>query len=198
MSELGIGPTWDELYETGANAVWEKSVSFSRYTAFLPSTAPRTLLDIGCGGDDTIYQAIELDFDVTGVDVSEKAIALSSLRKSRYDNSKITLTHLDIEKVDLNNVFDQFGIVHIKKLFGFIEDKERFTSQVVNLVDKDGIVVMTNHMVRGVTSGGKLSGVPGSITDQEYYLFTDKFEEIESFESGIVRTYIGRQKTRMQ
>ena len=99
-------------------------------------------LDICCGaGTNTVYLA-EKGFEVTGIDISPKAIAYAK-KKAKQANVNINLMvqnflNLPFEKAEFDFVFDMGCFHHVK-----IEDRPKFIKGVHRVLKKGGTYLLT-------------------------------------------------------
>jgi len=81
-----------------------------------------TVLDVGCGdGNNAIYLASR-GFDVTGIDVSAKAI---SIAKQKAANAKVTVTFLTLDALKIGALDKRFDTVIDFGLFHNLGDDDR-------------------------------------------------------------------------
>ncbi len=81
-----------------------------------------TVLDVGCGdGNNAIYLASR-GFDVTGIDVSAKAI---SIAKQKAANAKVAVTFLTLDALKIGTLDKRFDTVIDFGLFHNLGDDDR-------------------------------------------------------------------------
>ena len=81
-----------------------------------------TVLDVGCGdGNNAIYLASR-GFDVTGIDVSAKAI---SIAKQKAANAKVAVTFLTLDALKIGTLDKKFDTVIDFGLFHNLGDDDR-------------------------------------------------------------------------
>lgn len=98
LDKATIAKTWQQYYEDRGYGLWGFSPSPTAKIlskAILDSNPPRServeIVDWGCGyGRDSLY-FLELGFDVIGIDLSEKAIALAREAYKQRQASRIPL-----------------------------------------------------------------------------------------------------------
>ena len=99
-------------------------------------------LDICCGaGTNTVYLA-EKGFEVTGIDISPKAIAYAK-KKAKQANVNINLMvqnflNLPFEKAEFDFVFDMGCFHHVK-----VEDRPKFIKGVHRVLRNGGTYLLT-------------------------------------------------------
>lgn len=97
------------------------------------------VLDIGVGTGQTSKIFIDQEANVTGIDISEKMLAVA---KSKFKFKKL-IKH-DIEQ-GLINLFPQekFDIIVAVGILEFIEDIKKTLGEMKQLLKKDGLIVFT-------------------------------------------------------
>lgn len=101
------------------------------------------LLEIGCGMGTDLAQLARLDFDVTGIDLTNEAISLAEKRFKLFD-LKADLKTDDAENLSFNDkTFDivySFGVLH------HTPDTQKSIDEVHRVLNKDGVaVIMLYH-----------------------------------------------------
>ncbi|MBM7569262.1 class I SAM-dependent methyltransferase [Paenibacillus sacheonensis] len=107
----------------------------------LPNLANLNVLDLGCGfGELTTYMADNGAMHVTGVDISEKMLAMT--RK----HQRIDYIHSSMEEVQFNpNAFD---LVVSSLAFHYIEDYNSLMSRISKWIQPNGYLIFsTEHPV---------------------------------------------------
>ncbi len=100
-----------------------------------------TVLDVGCGsGDNAIYLASR-GFDVTGVDVSAKAI---SIAKQKAREAKVDVTFITLDALELGTLAKRFDTVIDIGLFHNLEgdDRERYVRVLSDVCASKGQFLM--------------------------------------------------------
>lgn len=112
------------------------------------------ILDVGCGaGSHSLYLQNERDFDVTPIDISEKAIEacqLRGLKKARV---------LDILKLE-NETFDTIILLmNGTGIFGTLQQMPKYLQQLKSLLNKGGQILLDSsdiiYMFDDDDDGGK-------------------------------------------
>jgi ubiquinone/menaquinone biosynthesis C-methylase UbiE len=147
-------------------------------------------LDICCGaGTNTVYLA-EKGFEVTGIDISPKAIAYAK-KKAKQANVNINLMvqnflNLPFEKAEFDFVFDMGCFHHVK-----IEDRPKFIKGVHRVLKNGGTYLLTCFSYKNGLAWNHFT--KKQITD----LFSDYFEineirHISSIEGDGLKRYFTR------
>lgn len=145
---------WDEYY---SKAPQMQPSPFARFVAEKWLTQPARLLEIGCGnGRDSIWFS-RLGHDVTGVDLSSKAI-----ESCREQNSDAAFLVGDFSELNLGT---QFGVVY-----------SRFTLHSIDeATEKRALRSVHHHLLRGGlfllearTVLDELCGIGEKISDHEW------------------------------
>lgn len=105
-----------------------------------PQTAPLTLIDIGCGGGLIAEPMARLGMQVTGIDASEKNIAVASLhaQQSGLDIRYQATTAEDVAKSE-----QTFDIVLALEIVEHVADVDLFLRSVTSLVKPGGLLIMS-------------------------------------------------------
>lgn len=124
--------SWNETYEKGGDFAQLSDADVAQLVGFLPSSVPRTALDIGCGTGRLVRQLKQEGLDTIGVDLSEAAIvrALAEDPGGEYTAG------------DISAVSGTFGVITCKLVYAFIEDKEQFLRDVAERLDPKGFFVL--------------------------------------------------------
>jgi len=131
-------------------------------------------LDLCCGaGTNTVYLA-EKGFDVTGIDISSKAIEYAK-KKAEQANVKIRFVaqnflELQFKSEEFDFVFDMGCFHHVK-----VKDRSTFIKEVHRVLRKDGIYLMVCFSYRNGSAWNHFT------KEQIIQLFSDYFQ-IESID----------------
>jgi cyclopropane fatty-acyl-phospholipid synthase-like methyltransferase len=164
--------SWDREY-TSHGKLWGKGPSILGIVAadYLEKHRPRQrleILDIGCGyGRDACHLARVLDCRVTGIDTSEKALAIA-----RDEAAAKGLANAEFELRDFRN-FDraEFDVLLISNLYQLLRQEER---------DE-----LRDAAAKALKTGGFLFLSTLSISDPEHYgQGTPVAGESNSFDDG--------------
>jgi len=168
----------NKAYEKLDKIPWDTTESPEELVQLINTEAvkPCKTLDIGCGaGHQSVYLARQ-GFDVTGIDIAEKAIAAAK------ENAERTGVNVNFQVMDalnvsqLNNVFDfvlEWGLLH----FIMPEFRERYVKEIARKINFGGkYIVLTFNEESPEWGGGKyrvgLTGAP------LYYSSTDELKEL--------------------
>ena len=107
----------------------------------LPKLNGKTILDLGCGaGDMDKYFVQEGAKRVLATDISVNMINVAN--EVNGDN-KIEYQVLKME--DLNNITEKFDIVYSSLAFHYIEDFNKLTSDIYNLLNENGMLLYSQE-----------------------------------------------------
>jgi cyclopropane fatty-acyl-phospholipid synthase-like methyltransferase len=164
--------SWDKEYKSHGR-LWGKGPSILGSVAadYLEKHRPEQrleILDIGCGyGRDACHVAGAFDYRVTGIDTSEKAIAIA-----RDEAAAKGLANVEFECRDFRNIDrDRFDVLIISNLYQLLKQKER---------DE-----LRNATAKALKTGALLFLSTLSISDPEHYgQGTPVAGEHNSFDDG--------------
>ena len=99
-----------------------------------------TVLDVGCGtGDNAIY-LVGRGFEVTGVDVSAKAIGIA---KQKAREAKVEVTFITLDALSIGTLAKKFDTVIDIGLFHNLKgDRERYLRALSNVCASKGQLLM--------------------------------------------------------
>ncbi|MEK6981980.1 MAG: class I SAM-dependent methyltransferase [Candidatus Micrarchaeota archaeon] len=132
------------------------------------------ILDIACGsGNYSIYLA-KLGFDVTAIDISEKAIKIAK-EKAKVAEVKINFITGDFleysfEEKKFDFIFDYSIMHHITP-----DDILHYTKKEISLLDKDGILALVCYSDKDEHSQSK-SSATGKFGNIMYYRNKEEIE----------------------
>ncbi len=137
-------------------------------------------LDIGCGtGDNAIWLAKE-GFDVSGIDLSSKAIEMA-IDKAREAGVKANFQTIDFFKEEVSG--SSFGFIFDRGCFHTFQEKEErivFAEKVNKLLSKDGLWLS----LIGNYDDGRLDIGPPKRKALEVVEVVEPYFEILSIEQG--------------
>lgn len=112
--DVTIG-TYDAIAQDYASRHQDTSVVQRSLDYFASSLNGRSILDAGCGpGRDTRY-FVERDFEVTGVDLSPKMLAIAKRTVPAARFQRMNLTQLDLPPLSFDGIWCCAAFQHIAK-----------------------------------------------------------------------------------
>lgn len=123
---------WDKTYRAGVDYTQLSDMDVAGLSSYLPTSTPRTALDVGCGTGRLVRQLQQIGFRTVGVDPSEEAIA----RARQKDPTGSYFVG------DISIVEEVFGVITCKLVYAFIEDKEQFLRAVARRLDPRGFFIV--------------------------------------------------------
>lgn len=136
---------WDEAYTRPLGELpWELGRPRPQLIELIKSgrVEPCKTLDICCGaGTNTVYLA-QQGFEVTGIDISEKAIDIAN---KKAENANVNIRFDIGSSVDLPYANAEFGLVHDLGCFHHIHphDRKKFVEGIHRVLIDDGVYYMT-------------------------------------------------------
>lgn len=132
--------------EVNANNLFELPTLFS----MLPDLKGKSVLDLGCGSGERCMDYINLGAaKVTGVDISEKMLAVA---KDRFSNPKITYIRMAME--DIGVLEESFDVVISSLALHYVEDFAGVVKNVYSHLNDGGIFLFSQeHPVNTCYSG---------------------------------------------
>lgn len=106
----------------------------------------KTLIDIGCGAGLHCVKFDRKGFDVTGVDISQKAIDYAK-SKNKENNTNIEYICDDIFNVDFEGEFDISTLLYKTYATFSNEDRSKFLGKVREMLRVDGILIFDIPLV---------------------------------------------------
>jgi len=163
---------WD-LYYWLKRTPWDTQVTPPELVELLPRRFPQggRALDIGCGtGTNALYLAAH-GFEVVGLDVSRRAIALAR-RKARAAGATIDLRVADVTRMLQRSDLGQFDLALDIGCFHVLSPKDRnaYALGLKQRVEPRGILLM--YAFCPMRRGRRQMGVA---TDEVAALFADAF-----------------------
>lgn len=170
------------IYEKPDEAPWTIKEPPAELTNFIKSNSIKCgkVLDLGCGeGYYSAYLA-SLGFNVTGIDISRRAINYS-IKNSKNYAEKCKLIRMDATKI--HNLKDKFDIILEWGLLHFIphNKRNRYFQMLYNLLEKDGIYFSVSFNEQSPEwGGGRVRKSPRG--NKVYYSSTKELaENIKSY-----------------
>ncbi|MBI4214508.1 class I SAM-dependent methyltransferase [archaeon] len=142
MRKANVERDWERVYEEHATP-WDVGQADELLTQLVESgrVNPVRALELGCGhGNDSIFLASK-GFDVTGVDISSRAIQEARKRASR---AGVKCNFIVEDATRLGSVKGKFGFIYDRACFHFIPQERwsGYISNVKRLLADDGLFVL--------------------------------------------------------
>lgn len=161
-----------ESYDKHASAFAEKFKGllelhrrdeFGRFMALLGPN--KDILDVGCGGGDHAKYFLDLGYRVTGIDISEKMVALS--REKGIDARVMDLEAMSFPHQSFDGIWAVTSLLHVPK------------KRMPMVVDKLHAVLRDNGFLYVCMKEGETEGLVRDENDpatQRYFSFYEDFE----------------------
>lgn len=141
----------------------EEHVMFS----LLPKSgcsAPKTVLDIGCGVGDVSVKVQELGFQVTGIDFSRVAV-------EKAKEQGINALHVDVDRDGLAFPDANFDVVWAGDVIEHVFDPLQLFSEMARVVKPDGRILFTVPNDFGLRSRARIALTGRSVQSNVYRSF---------------------------
>ena len=133
--------------EVNANNLFELPVLFS----LLPDLEGKRVLDLGCGSGERCMDYIKRGAsDVTGIDISEKMLAVA-----RNENSDEKITYLNMPMEDLGSLEGEYDVVISSLALHYVEDYPGVVKNVYRLLCEGGIFLFSQEHPLSTCYSGK-------------------------------------------
>lgn len=131
-------PDWDARYETG-DTPWDTGNPDPHLVALVEdqTLGPCRVLEVGCGTGTNALWLSSQGFQVTGLDLSTRAIA-KAVEKASACGAEVSLSVADFLHGEPDGVFDLVfdrGVFHV---FDEAEDRARFAERVAAVLEPGG------------------------------------------------------------
>lgn len=162
-----------EMKEGNCNPlkIWEKGVA-SRY---FPLNA--RILDVGCGMGREAFNLYDMGYNLTGIDISEKAI--KEAKKSAYESNR-NITFLLTNGMDLPFDDSSFDVIVIwNQTLGIIYSENNqiaFLKECKRVLKKDGIISFSGHDLEYLEFN-----YPHCLSDKKFFPYYDRSIYWETF-----------------
>ena len=113
---------------------------YKKILLHLGKSSGKKLLDIGCGVGKVAFLAAEKGFEVTGVEIEEKAAKLAEKNLKRY-GSKTRIITGDILKIKLKENY--FDAVVCSEVIEHVNNPQQIINRIFKLLKKGGLLVLT-------------------------------------------------------
>jgi 2-polyprenyl-3-methyl-5-hydroxy-6-metoxy-1,4-benzoquinol methylase len=100
------------------------------------------VLDIGCGVGTTSLYLASLGFEVTGIDISDKAIALAK-KSNKELGLGVQFAAGDVMQLNYKNKFD-YAIC--SEVIEHVPDDKKLVGSIYTLLKKDGVLVLSTPL----------------------------------------------------
>lgn len=171
---------WEDMYGTSIDDLpWEIKEAPSELRECIESNRVEggRALDAGCGtGNFSVFLA-KNGFDVTGVDYSEKAIAVA---KERNKDAKLPITYLRADLARLKEALpdSQFDLILDYKVAHHLPaDKLRaYIEQCLHLLKTGGRILLICYSDKDTDAAGSQSAI-GKFGNEMFYRSADEIRE---------------------
>lgn len=159
---------YKEMRETNINA--NELIEIPIMKTLLPDLKGKKILDLGCGNGSMSKYFIEQGASyVLALDISKNMI-----EEARVKNTHKNITYEVMGMEQISKTKEKFDLVFSSLAFHYIEDFDKLTKDINNLLNKDGILLYSQEHPTVLCS--KLE--PGidkriEINNKRYYLFSD-------------------------
>jgi len=125
-------------------AGWNRAMEHAELLGLLPDVGGRCVLDLGCGGGQLAHHlATRGAAEVTGVDVSERMLALA---RAEFAHSRVTYTRAALEDVEFAE--SRFDLVVSVLAFHYVDDYAGLLRRIARWLAPGGILVYsTEHPI---------------------------------------------------
>jgi 2-polyprenyl-3-methyl-5-hydroxy-6-metoxy-1,4-benzoquinol methylase len=143
-----------------------------------------SILDIGCGyGRDSFYLAKQLNCSILGIDISQKAIEIST--NSLNDQSSKVVQFKCCHFNELSQ--DKYDIVFVSNLYQLLQRDERedLRKKIANILKPQGLLFLNNLSTNDPEEYGKGKPCPNekhSFKGEKYLHFCNREELIRDFQ----------------
>jgi 2-polyprenyl-3-methyl-5-hydroxy-6-metoxy-1,4-benzoquinol methylase len=123
---------------------WNRAAEHADFLALLPHLEGRRCLDLGCGaGQLSLYLATNGAREITGVDLSERMLALA---RATAADPRITYQRATLEDVDFPPA--SFDLVVSSLAFHYVEDYGHLVHRIARWLAASGVLVFsTEHPI---------------------------------------------------
>lgn len=182
--------TYNRIAEEYAKKISDRArlVEIEKFISYLKPKAK--ILDIGCaaGRDSRIFK--NKGFDVVGIDLSKKLLAIA-----RLDNPDVTFIKADMRKLPFEN--NNFNAIWANAVLHHLEKKEIETTlkEWQRILSPNGIMYIRTKMGKGIWKGKDSLSIG---EEREFTLLTSKELESMLTKSGLkkIEIYQTKDKTR--
>lgn len=128
-----------EMREQNLNA--NELIEIPTIKSMLPEIKGKRILDLGCGNGTMSKYFIDNGASyVLALDISEKMIEEA---KEKHSAPNITYNVLGMEKID--TIKEKFDLVFSSLAFHYIEDFDKLTTDINNLLNKNGVLLYSQE-----------------------------------------------------
>lgn len=159
---------YKDMRETHINA--NDLIEIPIIKSMLPDLKGKRILDLGCGNGTMSKYFVENGASyVLALDISKNMIEEA---KEKNNDQKITYDVLGMEEI--SKIKDKFDMVFSSLAFHYIEDFDKLTKDINNLLNKDGILLFSQEHPTVLASKLEL-GMKNrvEINNKRYYLLSD-------------------------
>jgi 2-polyprenyl-3-methyl-5-hydroxy-6-metoxy-1,4-benzoquinol methylase len=140
---------WDSSYENLKDFLAFTTQDINNILKSVESTAPKTLLDIGCGTGQLGREFFHRGYTTLGIDSSSTAIKVAK-DATIFNENKVQYLQSSFE--DFREKEFTFGLITCKYVFAFIEDRPQFLNKVRRLLSTDGVFIIISPDVDKVAA----------------------------------------------
>jgi len=139
---------WASLYsQTGARKNWiqlelakRKEIVFDLISK-IRTPALRTVLDMGCGSGQYLAELVEMGFECTGADISEKMLDIARNEIAAHSSSQAILINADCSHLPLDD--NSFDLVLSIGLLEYLDSEVDALWEIRRLLDASGYAIVT-------------------------------------------------------
>lgn len=149
--DSGSSKKWDKYYSNNQDFKLISSEELSKCLGYLNTDSEKTCLDVGCGTGQLSRELFHRGYTVSGIDISDSAIALAK-QNSIYSGKGLTYLQCDIENdSDSVTLQSKYSLITCKLVYAFIKNKPGFLKKIHSLLSDNGTFIIITPTLDEIT-----------------------------------------------
>ncbi|HWZ65204.1 MAG TPA: class I SAM-dependent methyltransferase [Patescibacteria group bacterium] len=185
-----IDSHWSNLYDQGRDYLLASHQAISKYLERVDPSAPKAVLDIGCGTGQLTRELYHRGYKVIGIDVSASAVKLAR-SFSVVTPNKLDYLRFDIEQGDLSKLpLAPYGLITCKLVYAFIKDRPNFLQKISQELAPNGTFIIITPLPDDAPDKLAIT-VPYQRTMDE---LSAVFADVKSFREQGITYFVGKHR----
>ena len=133
---------WDKIFESNPDYKPLNQIFLDKLIQYLNLNNTQkslSMVDLGCGNSNAVFQFANKKFDVTGIDFSKVALKKLQQRIDEFGLNNIKLINSDLNDIKIKLSADIFLCNFV---YSFIEKKEEFLQKIFEYMKEESVFIL--------------------------------------------------------